>query len=79
MDPSSPRPESPDTEKALSHSDDGSPDPADFPTKIEWADDPDNPQNWKFSKRCFHTFVPSKPAQFEPCRETCHADALQLR
>ncbi|GME24713.1 Sugar transporter [Neofusicoccum parvum] len=59
MDPSSPRPESPDPEKALSHSDDGSPDPADFPTKIEWADDPDNPQNWKFSKRCFHTFVPT--------------------
>lgn len=28
--------------------------------KIDWADDPANPHNWSFAKRCFHTFVPSK-------------------
>lgn len=54
------RGESPEPEKCLSHSDDGSPDAADFPTKVDWVDDPENPQNWKYAKRCFHTLIPSK-------------------
>ncbi|KAL1624124.1 hypothetical protein SLS54_004053 [Diplodia seriata] len=58
MEPFSPRVDSPDPEKRLSHSDDGSPYQQDFPTKVEWADDPENPQNWPFAKRCFHTIIP---------------------
>ncbi|KAK7728490.1 hypothetical protein SLS57_002378 [Botryosphaeria dothidea] len=53
------RGESPEPEKCLSHSDDGSPDAADFPTKVDWVDDPENPQNWKYAKRCFHTLIPT--------------------
>ncbi|KAK8237814.1 major facilitator superfamily domain-containing protein [Phyllosticta capitalensis] len=30
--------------------------------KIDWADDPANPHNWSFAKRCFHTFVPTSIA-----------------
>ncbi|KAF4543072.1 Sugar transporter [Lasiodiplodia theobromae] len=56
MEPSSPRRESQDPEKRSSHSDD---DQQDFPTKVEWADDAENPQNWPFAKRCFHTIVPT--------------------
>ncbi|KAK8179066.1 major facilitator superfamily domain-containing protein [Phyllosticta citribraziliensis] len=26
--------------------------------KIDWADDPANPHNWTFAKRCLHTFIP---------------------
>ncbi|KAL1647790.1 hypothetical protein SLS58_002591 [Diplodia intermedia] len=59
MEPFSPRLDSPGPEKRLSHSDDGSPYQQDFPTKVEWADDPENPQNWPFAKRCFHTIIPT--------------------
>ncbi|KAH7052269.1 major facilitator superfamily domain-containing protein [Macrophomina phaseolina] len=55
-----PRGESPELdEKRLSHSDEDSPHTPDFPTKVDWVDDPDNAQNWKLAKRAFHTIVPT--------------------
>ncbi|OJD35820.1 benomyl methotrexate resistance protein [Diplodia corticola] len=58
-EPSSPRADSPDQEKCLSLSDDGFPHQQDVQTKVEWADDTENPQNWPFAKRCFHTMIPT--------------------